>query len=554
MKKKIIVFNIVITIIALILMFALGIIVNKSDYRDITEERLKEITAVYADKYDGSDDYAKKIDNVRVTIINAEGKVISDSEGLDLSSVENHLYREEIKAAAEGSPKSVIRYSSTLGQDMMYYALKTEYEGNLFYVRTSMPIKSIDSYLSKSIPLTLGIMFLAAFLSAVVVISASNGLLKPLTTIKDAIKNIENGNYKQIPPTTDDADVNRILSDINDVSERLEKSISEAKAEREKSDYILNNVSDAIVVLNNKLNVVAVNRSAHNVFDVVDGVGMNAEILTADDVFISAIKECATNKTDSIFRVKIGEKWFHASVRYTENDIIIVVLTDITAEKNGENMRLEFFANASHELKTPLTTIKGFNEMIFIKTTDDNLKNYSVKIDKETDRMLSLINDMLKLSELENLSSPREIADVNINDVAKEVAENLKSLAEGKGIDVSVSGNLVLKGEREHFYELIKNLTENAIRYNKKGGYAKIELSSENGKTIVVSDDGIGIDEEHQSRIFERFYRVDKSRSRATGGTGLGLSIVKHVCELYGAELTLKSRLGFGTSVTVRFN
>lgn len=554
MKKKIVIINTIITVIALILMFALGIIVNKSGYRDMTEDSLKKLTAVYADKYDGSADYAKKLaDDLRVTVINAEGKVICDTEGIDISSTENHLFREEVVAAAKGEPKAVVRHSDTLGLDMMYYALKTEYNGETYYVRTAMPVKSVDSYLSKSIPLTLGIMFFAAFLSVIAVIFASNELLKPLSTIKDAIKDIEIGNYKQISPTTDDAEVNKVLSDVNDVAERLEKSMSEAKREREKSDYILNNVSDAIVVLDKNLTVVAANRSAHNVFGIKNGVGMEVNVLTPDEKFISAVHECSKNKTDSIFRIKLSEEWFHVAVKHTENDVIIAVLTDVTAERNGENMRLEFFANASHELKTPLTTIKGFNDMISLKTNDETLKGYSQKIDKETERMLSLIDDMLNLSKLENLSAPREYSDVNIKDIAEEVAENLKPLAEKKNVSVTVSGELTLRGEREHFYELVKNLAENAVRYNKNGGYAKIELSSEDGKTITVSDNGIGIDDEHQGRIFERFYRVDKSRSRATGGTGLGLSIVKHVCELYGAEISLKSRLGFGTTVTVRF-
>lgn len=554
MKKKIVIINTIITVIALILMFALGIIVNKSDYRDMTEDSLKKLTAVYADKYDGSADYAKKLaDDLRVTVINAEGKVICDTEGIDISSTENHLFREEVVAAAKGEPKAVVRHSDTLGLDMMYYALKTEYNGETYYVRTAMPVKSVDSYLSKSIPLTLGIMFFAAFLSVIAVIFASNELLKPLSTIKDAIKDIEIGNYKQISPTTDDAEVNKVLSDVNDVAERLEKSMSEAKREREKSDYILNNVSDAIVVLDKNLTVVAANRSAHNVFGIKNGVGMEVNVLTPDEKFISAVHECSKNKTDSIFRIKLSEEWFHVAVKHTENDVIIAVLTDVTAERNGENMRLEFFANASHELKTPLTTIKGFNDMISLKTNDETLKGYSQKIDKETERMLSLIDDMLNLSKLENLSAPREYSDVNIKDIAEEVAENLKPLAEKKNVSVTVSGELTLRGEREHFYELVKNLAENAVRYNKNGGYAKIELSSEDGKTITVSDNGIGIDDEHQGRIFERFYRVDKSRLRATGGTGLGLSIVKHVCELYGAEISLKSRLGFGTTVTVRF-
>ena len=229
----------------------------------------------------------------------------------------------------------------------------------------------------------------------------------------------------------------------------------------------------------------------------------------------------------------------------------MIVLTDVTATKESEKMRLEFFANASHELKTPLTSIKGFNEMISLNTQDSAIASYSAKIGKETDRMLALLSDMLNISKLEN-STAAELhpVDVDIREVAEEAADDLKMQTESKKITLKVSGNGIVRAEREHIYELVKNLAENGLRYNNEGGSVEISVQtrSDGGVRLTVRDNGIGVDPENQSRIFERFYRVDKSRSRATGGTGLGLSIVKHICDIYGASIALTSKIGVGTT------
>lgn len=556
MKKRVIIANAIITAIALVLMFALGIVVSKSDYKDITEERLKELTAVYVKNYAGQEDFVvSPPKDVRITVIGADGKVIADSDALNVENAESHLDREEIKAARNGSPKTVVRFSSSLGKEMMYYAETKDYGGESCYIRVAMPVASVNSYVSKSVPLMIFIMFFAAFLSCVAGIICTNGLLKPLETIKDGLSEIERGEFKHLPPTTGDAELNKILSDINDVSEKLEKSYAEARTEREKLDYILSNVSDGIVVASEDLKLVAANRSAQAIFGVTGGEGKDVSVLTANERFLTAIRHCASDKKDRIFTLDLGEKWFLVTVRNTENDTVIAVLTDVTAEKNGEKVRLEFFANASHELKTPLTAIKGFNDMISLGVSDEKIKGYSAKIDKETERMLTLIGDMLKLSKLENLSAPDKSEEVSLKSVAEEVVESLKPIANEKKVTLTVGGDVTVKGEREHFYELIKNLAENSVRYNVEGGKAEIKLGERGGKKFLsVADDGIGIDEENQGRIFERFYRVDKSRSRATGGTGLGLAIAKHICELYGAEISLKSRLGVGTTVKVFFN
>lgn len=555
MKKRIIIANAIITVIALCVMFALGITVTKSDYNDITSDRIKELTSVYVKTYEGQEDFVSGAPkDVRVTVIAGDGKVLADSEATGLEQAENHLDREEIKAARNGNPKTVVRYSVTLGKEMMYYAETKTIGDSTYYIRVAIPVESVNSYVNKSVPLTLSIMFFAAFLSCAAGIICTSGLLKPLQTIKNGLAEIERGEYKQIPPTTGDAELNKILCDINDVSEKLKDSIKEARGERERLDYIFNNVSDGIAVINSDLTVSAANRSLKTIFGVKDASGKDINVLTADEKFISAVSETAKDKKDRLFTLSFGEKWFLVSVRSTEKDTIIAVLTEVTAEKQSEKVRLEFFANASHELKTPLTAIKGFNEMIALGVKDEKIKDYSSRIEKETDRMLVLIGDMLKLSKLENLRAPDKSEEISLKNVAEEVIQSLKPIAEERGVSLCASGDISLKGEREHFYELIKNLAENAVRYNKQGGHAEIKLFERGGKKYVeVSDDGIGIDEEHQSRIFERFYRVDKSRSRATGGTGLGLAIVKHIGELYGAEISLKSRIGFGTTFTVAF-
>ena len=231
----------------------------------------------------------------------------------------------------------------------------------------------------------------------------------------------------------------------------------------------------------------------------------------------------------------------------------VFVLSDITAERRSAELRSEFFANASHELKTPLTAIKGFNEIIGIRSEDEKIRELSGRIGKEADRMISLIGDMLELSMLESGVELRP-EPLDVRAVAEDVCGTLQGLAAEKQVTLTATGCGVVSAEREHLVELIKNLAENSVRYNHPGGWVKIEIRPEaDGVTVSVRDDGIGIAEEDQARIFERFYRVGKSRSRETGGTGLGLAIVKHICSLYGVGLVLNSKLGVGTEITVHF-
>lgn len=555
MKKKIIIFNFLIITLSLLATFFFGIRINKNSHLKEAKEKVTEITQILAQNYTNEQTATASVPkDVRVTIVDNDGNVIADSQ--DKSS-ENHLQREEIISALQGNPKTVKRYSKTLKKDMVYYALKLNVTGErspYVFVRVAIPVESVNSYVLGTIPPIIYVLIVTLTLSFIASFIATNSLVKPLKEIKSKLAGVNNGIYKEIVPTSSDKEINEMLTEINSISEKLEENIKNAKQDNEKLNYLLNNITDGIIVLNEKGTITIANKIATWLFDIKDCVGKNYSVLTLNDNFLEEVNNSLKNKTDGIFETEFNSKYYNVTVKALDNDLTIIVLSDITAVKNGEITRSEFFANASHELKTPLTAIKGFNEIVALKTKDEEVKKLSDKIEKETDRIILLINDMLNLSKLEALKSP-VLENVDFNAVSQEVVESLSSLTKQKNITVTIEGTANVLMEKEHSIELIKNLVENAIRYNDKNGNVKVVLS-ENQKqsTLIVSDDGIGIDEENQQRIFERFYRVNKSRSRETGGTGLGLAIVKHICSLYRAELSLKSKIGIGTTIKVVFN
>ena len=556
MKKRLIIFNVILTVVVLAITLWLGTAVTSTNYKQITEKKIKEITDIYVANYSADMRLPTTESNIRVTIIDPAGKVIADSTQTDLNLLDKHFDREEIESARAGSPKVVVRKSDTLGIEMMYYAKKVDTENSFVYIRVAVPMESVNTYTTKSIMPMIFILLGVWLVSTIASIMLSSVLLKPLKQVKDGLTTIENGTYKSVPPTTDDADINEILSAINTLSEKLQNSIQTAKFEKLKLDYVLSNISDGIIVFNENFIIEIANRSACNIFGVTDATKKRIEVLTASESFLTPLKECVENKCDNIFQFEKFDRWYLCTARPTDSGIVIVVMCDITQSKLNEQMRLEFFANASHELKTPLTTIKGFNDLIALKGKDEQVLDYSSHIARETDRVLNLLADMLNLSKLDNSTySYENLVNINLYDIASEVVKDLEILRSSKNIKITLTGSGYIKAEREHAYELIKNLTENALRYNNDGGSVNISIASLGNKTTLeVSDNGIGIGEEHQQRIFERFYRVNKSRSRASGGTGLGLAIVKHICEIYGAELTLKSKLDVGTTISISFS
>lgn len=555
MKNKIVLFNIIIIAISLLLVFFFGISVNKNTLSAEAGKNVVDITRIYAANYVSPEQTVKGVpEDIRVSVIDTEGKVISDSENVDVDKLGNHSDREEIIAAFQGEPKVVTRYSQSLGKDLVYYALKVTTGDTFVFIRVSVAVESVNSYVVSNIVTMIFVLIVALTLSVIFSVIAANGLMKPLTEIRNNLASVRNGTYKEIVPSSGDQEINSMLVEINGISEKLQDSIFEARSDKEKLDYILSNISDGIVVLEKNGNISLINKNAARIFDASDFTGKNYLLLSRDRAFTEGVSSALEGRKDSVFEMKFtGEAYYSVSVRALERGLTVIVLSDITAVRNSEKMRSEFFANASHELKTPLTAIKGFNDIVSMTATQPDIKELSGRIDKEVARIINLINDMLDLSMLESEKEPKK-EEVELSDVVKDVQGSLEILAKERGVSVKASGKGVVMMEREHAVELVKNLTENAIRYNEKGGHVEVDVSEDDKKVVLtVKDDGIGIEEEHLQRIFERFYRVNKSRSRETGGTGLGLSIVKHIAVLYGADVNISSTFGVGTTVTVTF-
>lgn len=557
MKKKIIVTNVIIVVLALLILFLSGISITKSIYKKQAEERIIDVTNIYAENYSSYDKVVKNVPkDYRVTVVDKAGKVLSDSETADVSNMENHIDREEIVAALHGKTVAVTRRSDTTNKDMVYSAVKVNLSADDYvFVRVSTPVDSVNLYATSTI-LPNFYVFIAAIIAAVILsVVLTKSLVKPMAEIKNSLIALNNGTFTPSTPSEKDPEINKMMSEINDIGAKLSDTITTVSEDNKKLDYILNNVSDGIVVITADGNIEVMNDNAKLVFGVKnDAISSNYTVLSANEKFISAVSDAVNERINKVFEfTTAAHDVYLTSIRCLDGGMTIIVLSDITAVKHGEEIRSEFFANASHELKTPLTAIKGFNDVIGMKSKDGDIKTLSAKIDKEVNRVVSLIDDMLNLSKLETTNTPI-VEKVDLIAVAREAEESISALARDKNVNIEISGEGTVEMEKDHAYELVKNLMENAVRYNEDGGHVFVSVDEKTDKvTLKVKDDGIGIDEENQSRIFERFYRVNKSRSRETGGTGLGLSIVKHVAELYGAKLTLSSTLGAGTEITVSF-
>ena len=557
MKKKIIVTNVIIVVFALLILFLSGISITKSINKKQAEERIIDVANIYAENYTSSDKVVKNVPkDYRVTVVDKAGKVLSDSETADVSNMENHIDREEIVAALHGKPVAVTRRSDTTNKDMVYSAVKVDLSSDDYvFVRVSTPVDSVNLYATSTILPNFYVLIAAIIAAVILSVVLTKSLVKPMAEIKNNLIALNNGTFTPSTPSEKDPEINKMLSEINDIGEKLSDTITTVSEDNKKLDYILNNVSDGIVVITANGNIEVMNDNAKLVFDVKnDAISSNYTVLSANEKFISAVSDAVNERINKVFEFTTStHDVYLTSIRCLDGGMTIIVLSDITAVKHGEEIRSEFFANASHELKTPLTAIKGFNDVIGMKSKDDDIKMLSSKIDKEVNRVVSLIDDMLNLSKLETTKTPI-VEKVDLVAVAYDAEESISALARDKNVNIEISGEGTVEMEKDHAYELIKNLMENAVRYNEDGGHVFVSVDEKSDKvTLKVKDDGIGIDEENQSRIFERFYRVNKSRSRETGGTGLGLSIVKHVAELYDAKLTLSSTLGAGTEITVSF-
>lgn len=481
----------------------------------------------------------------RFTLVSGDGEVVFDTEA-DAESMENHKNREEIKEALAYGKGSSARYSSTLTQKNVYEAVELE-NGNV--LRISASHLTVGALVLGMLPTIAAIIIISLIVSLFLSDKMAKSIVKPLDRL-DLENPQENDVYEELSP---------ILRKINNQHKQIEKQMRQLRHRTDEFRQITDSMSEGLVMLNKNGEVLSINPAAQKLFG-ADETAVGNSFVTVDrsTEMIEAIDDALIGK-HSEFRKLISGREYQFSISRIESagkTIGVVILCfDVTETAFAERNRQEFTANVSHELKTPLQSIIGSAELLesgLVKPEDTS--RFVGNIKKEATRLVSLINDIIRLSQLdENSTQMRE--SVDLSEVAAEVIEVLKNSAQKKNVTLELSGGeCIINGIRRYLYEIIYNLCDNAIRYNVDGGKVTVDISYIDSKVVLkVSDTGIGIPPEHQSRIFERFYRVDKSHSKETGGTGLGLSIVKHAVSYHGGNISLESVVGKGTQITVTF-
>lgn len=526
--------------------FILGILYRH--FTTIEEQQLgAQLGFVVTGVENGGEDYLKSLTEkkYRITWVEPDGTVKFDNK-TDASKMENHANREEIKESLKIGRGECTRYSSTLTQRTIYYAKKIN-DGSVIRISVSQEtvLKLLFSMIS---PMAITIL-LAVILSSLLARGVSKKVVEPLNNL-DLNKPLQNDAYGEIAP---------LLRHIEHQHRQIDEQVLELRQKKDEFQATIENMDEGLILLDAKNSIISINPAAKKIFGTTDEcLGKDFLTVERNTSVGNTIKEAMEKGKAEIILKRYGLDYqLGVSKIESAGKMLGAVLlaVDVTEKNNAERTRREFSANVSHELKTPLQSIIGSAELMennLVK--EEDMPRFVGHIRKEAERLVNLVEDIIRLSWLdENRDMETEL--VSLKDIAAETKEALENTANEKNVTINISGeDIKLHGVRSLLYEIVYNLCENGIKYNKEGGKVDITLSKEAGKDIlVVEDTGIGIKEDQQSRIFERFYRVDKSRSKETGGTGLGLSIVKHAAMYHNADVTLESTEGQGSKFTVMF-
>lgn len=493
----------------------------------------------------GGDDYLKSISSghFRLSLIAKDGSVLYDTAA-DAESLENHGGREEVKQALESGEGESIRYSSTLLQKTIYCAKRLD-DGRV--LRISVSRATVGAIAMGMISPIIAVGVGALILSGVLASRLAKRIVEPLNKL-DLEHPLDNDSYEELSP---------LLSRINKQRAQIAEQLAELRHRTDEFEQVTGNMKEGLVLIDTNENVLSINSAARNIFSAAeDCIGKSFLTVDRSRDLNAAIHSAFEHGHSEIHSDKNGRTYqFDISRIDSDGSAFgaVILLFDITDRENAEKLRREFTANVSHELKTPLQGIIGSAELIesgMVKAGD--MPRFVGHIREEAQRLVSLVNDIIRLSQLdEGDSLPTERVD--LLSVAEEAAADLSKAAKARNISLLAEGESVFVfGIKRLLYEVIYNLGENAVKYNVENGNVLISVAKEeNSAVLTVKDSGIGIAPEHQSRIFERFYRVDKSHSKASGGTGLGLSIVKHAVQQHGGKIELESELGKGTTIRV---
>lgn len=525
-------------------------------YRNVQEKQLRDELrlASYGVEADGLD-YLEQLTSpyrfpstadFRLTWIAADGEVLFDTH-VPAEEMENHAGRAEVKEALAEGESGGVRYSETLTERTLYYAQRLT-DGTILRISISqLTVFALAMGMLQPILLTA---ILAVILSALLARRMAKRIVAPLNRL-DLDKPLENDAYEELSP---------LLGRIHQQHRQIEAQLRELRRKTEEFEQITENMSEGLVLLDRKGVILSINPAARAIFHASSAcVGQDFLVVDRDHEINLAIQTALEGGHSEVRAMRNDREVQFDISRITADGAAagtVLLAFDVTEQAVAERSRREFTANVSHELKTPLQSIMGSAELLengLVKQED--LPQFVGVIRTEAARLVTLVEDIIHLSQLDEGIAPAK-EEVNLLELADSAASALREQAEKRHISLSATGESAkISGVRGFLYEMLYNLIDNAIKYNIDGGKVEVAVSAgDTAITVSVKDTGIGIPPEYQTRVFERFFRVDKSRSKASGGTGLGLSIVKHIAQYHHADLDLHSTMGRGTSISVSFS
>lgn len=546
MKNKI--FRALVALAAMAVLVASGLItflVSQDYFNETKKELAQEARYISMGLESGGNDFLNKIaaensSNVRITLIDKDGIVLFDNQA-EAKTLENHAMRQEIMEAVAVGAGEAERFSDTLDKTTYYYAVRLE-DGKI--LRLARTIDSIYKSVLQMLPIMGGIVIVVAFLASIVARRVTFNLIKPLDQV-NLDEPLDNETYDELAP---------FLTRIAKQKRQLSKNLKKLRGKQEELTIITNNMNEGLVLLNGQQNVLFINESAAKIFGFSAKEVIGRNILTVDraqEVQDLLQKVSQAGKGEGLYE-KDGH-FYQLSGSSVNGSGSVILIYDVTEKMTAEKLRREFSANVSHELKTPLQSILGYAEIMkngLVK--DEDKQRFLERIHAEAGNMIELIQNIMELSRLDENKTLDEFEDVDLLKLAQSVTLRLKHKAQTKGVTLNVSGSSAcVCGVQSILSEVLYNLVDNSIKYNKDNG--KVDVKVQDGSeevTVSVSDTGIGIGAADRERVFERFYRADKSHSKEIGGTGLGLSIVKHGVLFHKGRVELESEPGVGTTIT----
>lgn len=501
----------------------------------------------------------------RITIISEDGVVLADTHE-NSAKMNNHLNREEVSnAVSTGMPSTSVRYSNTVKADFMYVAVPVQIDGEKFIIRVSKQLVEIQLVNDQIINASVFSMVSAAIIAVVLSLYVSKKITNPIDTLTVAANEIADGDFGRKIYITAQDQIGELAKAFNKMSTNLNTSMNELKHRNVELEAILNSMINGIIAVDQNKNIIMINKFCFEILGLpIDYVVQNEsmyKIVRNDEVAkmvedsmvsgMSQVREMPYVHIDKILRIYVNP------IITLEREIIgsIIVIQDVTQVRKLEQMRSDFVSNVSHELKTPLTSIRGFVDTLKNGAINqpETARHFLDIIDIESDRLYRLINDILLLSEIESMDREPESQTVNLQSVVEEVFDILDQKASDKKLKLNTTfeQRFIIMANRDRIKQMFINLVDNAIKYTERGEVSVNVSSYGSWIRIHVRDTGIGFAEIHKDRLFERFYRADKGRSRSQGGTGLGLSIVKHIVLLYRGKISVESAPGEGTTFEI---